>query len=97
MVPLREIAETLGMTVEWDGDLRAVILNGGIYSLKIDENSYVKGKMAPVELSAAPEITDDLTYVPVEYFAEITEASLNVNLDEENNAESIVITNEIAE
>lgn len=80
MVPLREIAETLGFTVEWDGNLRAVILNGGMYSLQIDENSYVKGKMMPVELGSAPEIKDDLTYVPVEYFTEVLEAGENIEI-----------------
>lgn len=80
MVPLREIAEELGFTVEWDGNLRAVIINGGMYSLKIGENSYVKGKMMPVELKAAPEIKDDLTYVPVEYFTEVLEAAENIEI-----------------
>ena len=80
MVPLREIAEELGFTVEWAGNLRAVILNGGMYSLKIGENSYVKGKMMPVELKAAPEIKDDLTYVPVEYFTEVLEAAENIEI-----------------
>lgn len=78
MVPLRKIAEELGFTVDWDGNLRAVILNSGMYSLKIDENSYVKGKMMPVELCCAPEIKDDLTYVPVEYFTEVLEATANI-------------------
>ena len=81
MVPLREIAETLNFTVEWNGEMRSVILNGGIYSLKIDENSYVKGKMMPVELGSAPEIKDDLTYVPVEYFTEVLEASIDTVAD----------------
>ncbi len=81
MVPLREIAETLNFTVEWNGEMRAVILNGGLYGLKIDENSYVKGKMMPVELGSAPEIKDDLTYVPVEYFTEVLEASIDTVAD----------------
>ena len=80
MVPLREIAEELGFTVEWNGEMRSVILNGGMYSLKIDENSYVKGKMMPVELGSAPEIKDDLTYVPVEYFTEVLEAGENIEI-----------------
>lgn len=71
MVPLRQIAEKLEMTVEWDGEIRAVMINGGMYSLKIGENSYIKGKMMPIELKAAPEITNDLTYVPAEYFTEV--------------------------
>ena len=39
------------------------------------ENSYVKGKMMPLTLSAAPEIVNDLTYVPAEFFAEVTESA----------------------
>ena len=48
MVPLREVAEAAGFTVTWDAENRAVILNDGVYSLKIGENSYVKGKMMPL-------------------------------------------------
>ena len=44
MVPLREVAEAAGFTVTWDAENRAVILNDGVYSLKIGENSYVKVK-----------------------------------------------------
>lgn len=75
MVPLREIAEALDFEVEWNGELKAVMLNSGIYSLKIGENAYIKGRMMPQQLSVAPEITNDLTYVPVEYFTEFIEAS----------------------
>ncbi len=71
MVPLREIAETLGFTVEWDGATRSVMLNSGKYSLKIDENSYVAGKMMPAQLGSAPVIKNDLTFVPVEYFTQV--------------------------
>ena len=59
MVPLREVAEAAGFTVTWDAENRAVILNDGVYSLKIGENSYVKGKMMPLTLSAAPEIVNN--------------------------------------
>ena len=75
MVPLREVAEAADFTVTWDAENRAVILNDGVYSLKIGENSYVKGKMMPLTLSAAPEIVNDLTYVPAEFFAEVTESA----------------------
>lgn len=74
MVPLRVVAEYLGYTVEWDGATKSIMLNSGMYSLKIGENAYGKGKMMPQQLSCAPEINDDdLTYVPVEYFSEILE------------------------
>ena len=79
MVPLREIVETLGLTVDWDGELKAVMIGGGIYSLQIGQNSYVKGRMTPVELKFAPEITNDLTYVPAEYFTEILEAQVTAD------------------
>ena len=39
------------------------------------ENRAVKGKMMPLTLSAAPEIVNDLTYVPAEFFAEVTESA----------------------
>ena len=91
MVPLREIAESLGFTVEWDGELKAIMLNSGIYSLKVGENSYVKGRMMPQELSVAPEIkSDDLTYVPFEYFTEIIEAKANIEVDEEGAAHGTI-------
>lgn len=84
MVPLREIAETLGFTVEWDGATKSIMLNSGMYSLKIGENAYGVGKMIPEALNAAPVIKDDdLTYVPVEYFTEILEANDSISLNYE--------------
>lgn len=84
MVPLREIAETLGFTVEWDGAAKSIMLNSGMYSLKIGENAYGVGKMMPQQLKAAPVIKDDdLTYVPVEYFTELLEANDSISLNYE--------------
>lgn len=84
MVPLREIAETLGFTVEWDGATKSIMLNSGIYSLKIGENAYGVGKMMPQQLKTAPVIKDDdLTYVPVEYFTELLEANDSIVLNYE--------------
>lgn len=79
MVPLREIAESLGFKVAWEGETRTVVLNDGMYSLQIDVNSYVKGKMVPAILACAPEITNDLTFVPVEYVTEILEQEVVYN------------------
>ncbi len=73
LYPLRAAAEENGFTVEWDGELKQIMINNGKYSLQIGENSYVKGRMAPVALSAAPEIINDLTYVPADFFKEILE------------------------
>lgn len=84
MLPLRKLAEDMGFTVDWDGENRAVILNSGIYSLTIDENNYIKGRMMRQQLSCAPEITDDLTYVPIDYFSEILEAQFDIDMTNED-------------
>lgn len=42
MVPLREVAEAAGFTVTWDAENRAVILNDGVYSLKIGETAMLR-------------------------------------------------------
>lgn len=81
MLPLREIAEAFDMSVKWDGKLKAVMINDGMYSLQIGVNQYGKGRMMPMELSAAPEITTDLTYVPVDYFTDVIETEMNVSND----------------
>lgn len=82
MVPLRKITEALEYDVEWNGENKSVMINNGIYSLKIGENSYVKGKAMPIELDAAPEIKENYTYVPVSYFSEVLELNLSVSTDE---------------
>lgn len=71
MVPLRELAEANGMTVEWFGMNNAILLNGGIYSVTLNQNSYGVGKMVPQQLSCAPVLKNHLTYVPIDYFTEI--------------------------
>lgn len=79
MLPLRKITEAAGFTVEWDDAQKAVTLNSGMYSLKIGENSYIKGRMVPQTLKAAPEIKNDRTFVPVDYFLDILELTYSAN------------------
>lgn len=90
MVPLREVAEAAGFVVGWNGETKTVTLNDGMYSFKIDENSYTRAKMMPMELSVAPVIIDDFTYVPAEFFVEVTE---NAAVD----GTSLVVNASIAE
>ena len=90
MLPLRKIAEALEFTVEWDGENKAVILNGGMYSMVIGENSYIKGRMMPIELSVAPEVTNDRTFVPIEYMTEILELETNFVLNEDETAIDVI-------
>ncbi|GHV38933.1 hypothetical protein FACS189490_01700 [Clostridia bacterium] len=70
MVQLRPIAEAIGYTVKWDDTIKAVMLNN-VTSLTIGRNTYGIGRMASRELSAAPELVNDTTYVPAEFFGEI--------------------------
>lgn len=78
LVPVRAIAEGLGLKVDWDDSLKAVMINDGMFSFQIGVNSYIKGRMMPIELSRAPELVVDLTYVPVEFFTEIIGANASV-------------------
>lgn len=78
MVPVRAVAEGLGLKVDWDDSLKAVMINDGMFSFQIGVNSYIKGRMMPVELNRAPELVIDLTYVPVEFFTEIIGANASV-------------------
>jgi len=67
MVPLRAIAEALDYDVTWNGYLMSVQLGVGIH-LWIGGYEIHIGRMVPVELSAAPMLVNDLTFVPLEFF-----------------------------
>lgn len=71
MVPLRELAEANGMEVEWFGMNNAILLNGGKYSVTLNQNSYGVGRMMPQQLSCTPVLKNHLTYVPVDFFTDI--------------------------
>ncbi len=94
LLPVRKVSETAGLTVGWDGTLRAVTVGTTAMGVtfNIGENVYTKAKMMPMTLSCAPVIIDDLTYVPVDFFTELLGAevetkdgaiviNLTVNLD----------------
>lgn len=80
MVPVRPIAEGIGLDVIWNDDQS---INLGVaYNFKIGRDSYYKGRMAPIELGQAPVIIEmgegGTTYVPVEMFTEIMETECTV-------------------
>ncbi|MDD4688438.1 MAG: copper amine oxidase N-terminal domain-containing protein [Eubacteriales bacterium] len=80
LVHVRAISETLGYEVAWDNQLFAVAVGTvpmGV-NFKIGENRYNKAKMMPATLSAAPQLINDLTYVPVDFFSEILEAEVTI-------------------
>ena len=70
MVPLREIAETLGFDVEWVEEQQCVRLGIAI-NLWIGKDSYIAGRRAPIELGAVPELIDDSVFVPLTFFHEV--------------------------
>lgn len=85
MLPIRSVAEAMGLDVSWDNERQAVsvgTMQMGAF-LKIGENKYSKAKMMAAELDAAPAlITIDevgYTYVPVSFFSEILEADVAVD------------------
>lgn len=80
MLPLRDVLESLGYKVTWNGELQSIEISKGTQwtSIKLDNNSYFKNKMAPQKLSAAPSLIDGSTYVPMEFFVEMLGLGLQV-------------------
>ena len=70
MLPLRAIAEALGYDVSWNGELRSVQLGAAIH-LWIGNTEVHLGRMAPIELSSAPVIVNNLTFVPFDFFRNV--------------------------
>ncbi len=84
MLPLRVVSEALGFQVQWDGELRQVCVSKDArnISLKSGENYYMVARKTPVKLSEAPEIKNDITYVPIEFFREILKHQLIIAGDD---------------
>lgn len=79
-IPVRATCEAMGYEVEWSDLLMAVTVGTdpmGV-NFRIGENSYNKVKMTPFTLSAAPELINDLTYVPLDFYAELLDAQVSV-------------------
>jgi len=70
MVPLRVVAEALGYDVSWNNELRSVQLGVGIH-LWIGGTEVTVGRMAPIELSTAPVLVNDMTFVPLDFFRNV--------------------------
>lgn len=66
MIPLRQVAEKLGYTVEWNADEQRVLLtkDQAAASLKIGDQTYVANHKIPYILEP-PILINDYTYVPV--------------------------------
>ena len=66
-VPLRAIAEALGYDVFWEEETASIALGVGI-RLQIGSYEYLIGRMAPITLENVPFISNNTTFVPLEFF-----------------------------
>lgn len=82
MIPLRAVAENLGYHVVWNSEKNIVELNkeNNFSMVKIGEDYYSFGKMAPVNLGTASECNKDVTYVPLSFISDVLR--LNVKTDD---------------
>lgn len=73
MIPLRIISEALGYKIQWNDEARTVELSNGPHWIivKPGEDYYSFGKMAPVTLGTPAEISEDRTYVPLNFLTDI--------------------------
>ncbi|GAA3409635.1 copper amine oxidase N-terminal domain-containing protein [Paenibacillus hodogayensis] len=80
MVPLRDIAEKLGMTVTWsEADLTAGLSKGEVRtSVKLGEDNYTVDQKS-LTLGVAPERTDSKTYVPVSFVSQVLHATVKTD------------------
>ena len=70
MVPLRAVATALDYDVTWNPYLRSVQMGVAIHIWIGDTEAHV-GRMAPIELSTAPILVNDLTFVPLDFFRNV--------------------------
>ena len=105
MIPLRAVCESLGFTVDWDGEARKIEISKlPMYiTCSPDKDGYTFAKTAPQLLGTAPVLQDGTTYVPVSFISEIMEGSVengddlkislsDVAVEPENAAASVYIT-----
>jgi hypothetical protein len=90
MVPVRFVAENLGLTVDYDSSTRTVIIRQGdmVVKLIIEGNAYKNEKEIPLDVQAM--IIDNRTLVPVRFISEAFSA--NVIWDDANR--TVTITKE---
>lgn len=67
MVPLREIAEAMGLPVQWFSDTRTVQV-GKSLSFTLDKNQYAYNRITPISLGEAPVLQNGVTFVPIDFF-----------------------------
>jgi len=81
-VPLRQVSQALGASVDWDPDnqVAVVYLGSNMATLKIGDTT-VDWNGERSELQEAPYVEDGEAWVPVRFFAQPLGYGLNVNLE----------------
>ena len=87
-IPVRFITESLGASVEWNGDTQEVTIRSeeAVIILKIG-NKTIKVDNKQYKMDAAPEIVNDRTMLPVRFIAE----HLNCEVNWEASTSSVII------
>ena len=72
MVPLRAVADAMGLTVDWDGDAREASFSNGSKTIyfPIDSTAARTGDGSIVQMDTAAVIVNSRTYAPIRYLAE---------------------------
>lgn len=93
MVPMRKIFESMGATVDWNGDTRTITSVKGdtTISMTID-NPEMTVNGSAVTLDSAPTIIDDRTLVPVRAIAE----AFGSKVDWDGTTKTVTITDDSA-
>lgn len=81
LLPLRVIAESLGYTVVWDEAAKTVELQTGARTeanMTIGSATYGRLRML-VHLDHAPQLVNNKTLVPVEFFTDVLQRTVEIN------------------
>ena len=89
LVPIRPIAESLGFDVEWNPELRTVLIRKGNDQVRLVISQKIARKNAEtITLDAPAQIINNRTMVPLRFIAE----ALNYQVDWDQNRQTVLIT-----
>ncbi|MDR3090875.1 MAG: copper amine oxidase N-terminal domain-containing protein [Clostridiales bacterium] len=92
LLPLRDVAENFGFSVEWKGAGQPISVSRGSFetSVTIGVNEYLKGS-AVIKLESAPASHNGATYVPITFFEEVLGLSYYVDENGEATVSELVM------
>ena len=72
MVPLRAVADAMGLTVDWDGEAREAVFSNGSKTIyfPIGSTTARTGDGKNIQMDTAAVIVKDRTFAPIRYLAE---------------------------